>query len=357
MGKPVYLREFDRVLDVKSGQSIMSAALRAGLAYPAEPGCRQGTCGQCKSLLIEGEVRLLAGCAETLTQDEQRSGRILVCQVSPRTACDIALVDRMDPADHPNRTIDGKLRCIDAPTPEIRVLTFEDRSDTPFEFSPGQFASIEFEPRNLGARDYSMASLPRAREILFHIRLAQGEVSDYIARRLKPGAEVRLSGPYGAAYLRNYHKGPIIVACGGTGMAPALSIVAAALAAGHPSPVRAYIGARNKRALYALPQFDRLAARYRQLTVIPLVSDEPGRVSIRQGLVGDALADDLRDGHITVQSAKVYLSGPPAMVDHCRAVLRHVEFPPRDLHFDSFLGMREKARAGMVTRRDFGMGS
>ena len=51
----------------------------------------------------------------------------------------------------------------------------------------------------------------------------------YVAETLKVGDKVRVEGPFGASYLRESHRGPIIAVAGGSGMAPIKSIVERAL--------------------------------------------------------------------------------------------------------------------------------
>ena len=77
-----------------------------------------------------------------------------------------------------------------------------------------------------------------------------GATSGYVAGKLKLGDAVRVEGPFGASYLRESHRGPIIAVAGGSGMAPIKSIVEQALARALPQHIYFYFGvARGTRPL------------------------------------------------------------------------------------------------------------
>jgi len=64
-----------------------------------------------------------------------------------------------------------------------------------------------------------------------------GRVTEYVFATLKPGDAVRISGPLGTSYLRQKHTGPMLCVGGGTGIAPIMSILRGAMAAGIYIPV------------------------------------------------------------------------------------------------------------------------
>lgn len=79
----VTLLNIGRTIAVAKGQTILSAALEAGIDYPH--GCKSGRCGTCKSRLLEGEVDLLDHSRFALTADEREAGLILACRAVPTT--------------------------------------------------------------------------------------------------------------------------------------------------------------------------------------------------------------------------------------------------------------------------------
>lgn len=73
-----------------AGQTLLEAALADGIDAPYS--CRDGFCGCCAALLLEGKVTMAAD--DALTPDAKRKGLILACQARPTTrACRIRFVE------------------------------------------------------------------------------------------------------------------------------------------------------------------------------------------------------------------------------------------------------------------------
>ena len=81
--------------------------------------------------------------------------------------------------------------------------------------------------------------------------MAGGATSLHVSERLKVGDSVLVEGPFGASYLREAHRGPIIAVAGGSGMAPIKSVVERALQKELPQHIYLYFGVRSERDLYS----------------------------------------------------------------------------------------------------------
>ncbi|MEO6775990.1 MAG: ferric reductase-like transmembrane domain-containing protein [Kofleriaceae bacterium] len=66
-----------------AAQSILEVAEEAGVAIPFE--CRSGICGQCKTRLVSGKVRMEV--QDALTQQDRAKGLILACQAHATRDC------------------------------------------------------------------------------------------------------------------------------------------------------------------------------------------------------------------------------------------------------------------------------
>ena len=55
------------------GETILAAALRAGVPYPC--GCRSGNCGACKSTLASGEIEMSPYSEYALSKAERDQGQ------------------------------------------------------------------------------------------------------------------------------------------------------------------------------------------------------------------------------------------------------------------------------------------
>ena len=269
------------------GETILAAALRAGVPYPC--GCRSGNCGACKSTLAAGEIEMSPYSDYALSKAERGAGLILACRAVPWSDCEVAWLEADDVAMHPIRHLDCEVTEVAQATHDIRIVRMAIQAGGPFDFSAGQYASVIFDPARpakLPPRDFSMANRPGGDTLEFHIRLmAGGAVTPYVANSLKPGERGRVVGPYGNAFYRPRHAGPILAIAGGSGLAPIKSTVEEALARGARQPIHLYFGVRAERDVYLEDYFRALAAKQANLRFIPVLSEPDAATRRRTGFL------------------------------------------------------------------------
>jgi ferredoxin-NAD(P)+ reductase (naphthalene dioxygenase ferredoxin-specific) len=221
-----------------------------------------------------------------------------------------------------------------------------------FSFRAGQYARLSFGP--FPPRDYSMANQPGSRQLEFHIRQMNDDgASAYVARLLRVSEPVRLEGPFGEAYLREDHSGPILAVAGGSGLAPIGSIVKTALAAGQDRAVHLYFGVREERDLYMEDRFQALAQAHANFSFVPVLSNPPHGGTRRQGTPDAAVAKDFRD----LAGYRAYLAGPPALVEAAVERLLGLGLSEDDIHADPFYGDAEMAAHRRAKEAPGGSGS
>jgi ferredoxin-NAD(P)+ reductase (naphthalene dioxygenase ferredoxin-specific) len=341
MSFKVRIAQAGRTIEVPTGATILSTALDAGVGYPF--GCQSGNCGACKSHLVKGEVTMEGYSEFALSEEEKARGLILACRAVPWADCDVAWLEEDDLIVHPRRVLSCKVAALDDATHDIKRVRLAIESGGPFDFSAGQFASVTFD--GCPPRDYSMANVPGDPMLEFHVRrTAGGATSAYVADMLRPGDSVRVEGPFGASYLRESHRGPIIAVAGGSGMAPLKSIVERALAKGLPQHIYFYFGVRTERDLYLHDHFAGLAKRHDNLHFIPVLSEGDG-MTRRCGLVHEAVAEDFDE----FDGCKAYLAGPPVMVEAATRLFERRGMRRLDIHADAFYTAAEMASAGKKT--------
>ena len=330
-----------RAIDVPTGGTILEAALDAGIGYPF--GCQSGNCGACKSHLLKGEVTMEGYSEFALSDEEKARGLILACRAVPWEECEVAWLEEDDLIVHPRRLLACTVAELDDATHDIKRLRLRIDSGGPFDFSAGQFASVTF--AGCAPRDYSMANLPGSDLIEFHVRRSPGgTTSAYVAEKLKVGDAVRVEGPFGASYLREAHRGPIVAVAGGSGLAPIKSIVERALAKQMPQHIYFYFGVRSERDIYMEDHFKALAKQHPTLHFVPVLSEGDG-MERRCGLVHEAVAADFDE----FDGCKAYLAGPPVMVEAATRLLEQRGMRRIDIHADAFYTAAEMANAGKKT--------
>jgi CDP-4-dehydro-6-deoxyglucose reductase/ferredoxin-NAD(P)+ reductase (naphthalene dioxygenase ferredoxin-specific) len=325
------------------GETILAAALRAGVPYPC--GCRSGNCGACKSTLLAGEIEMSPYSDYALSKAERGAGLVLACRAVPWSDCEVAWLEAEDVAAHPVRHLDCEVTRIEQATHDIRILRMAIRTGGPFDFSAGQYASVIFGSQQgegrLPPRDFSMANRPSESELEFHVRLVPGgAVTPYVASALEAGARVRVVGPYGNAFYRPRHAGPILALAGGSGLAPIKSTVEEALATGARQPIHLYFGVRAERDLYLVDHFRGLAATHANLKFVPVLSEPQGSTPYRTGFLSEAIGRDFSD----LDGYKAYLAGPPIMVETCTMVLKKLGLARQNCHADAFYTEADKAK-------------
>jgi len=314
-----------RTLQLEPGANLL-ATLREH-QVPISYSCVAGRCGTCRCKVVEGSV-LETGREAKITNPGDE-GYVLACMSVVTSSAVIEVPEPDEVVTHPARIIKATVLAIEHMTHDIRRLRL--KSAKPLEFSPGQYATLQFGPEL--ARPYSMANLACDDELEFHVRLVPGgRVTGYIEGSLAAGDAVRVSGPLGTAYLRRKHEGPILCVAGGTGLAPVLSIVRGALESGMKQPIHLYFGVRTERDVYGLPWLEQLQAGHGNLHVHVVVSTGEAGPQFRTGLVTDAFGADWD----SLAGWRAYLCGAPPMVEAAAMLARRKGIAPEHVYADAF---------------------
>ena len=325
------IEQFDQDIMVEDGETILSSALSAGIDYPFL--CQQGQCGSCKSYLISGSVDLGTFYNPMVLTDHERSrGIILACQAQPLEDCIVSVAELGGEISHVVREIACSVVAVAHPASDITVIQLRNGSGQPFIFSAGQYAHLTFP--GLPAREYSMANRPDVDLLEFHIRhLPEGRVSGYAARDLTAGTSVTLRGPFGTAYLREEHLGPILLGAAGSGLAPIQSIAETALAYGLKQRLHLYFGVRDHHNLYHQERLAALAQRYPNLSITVALSEPSDAGGRRVGNLSSIIAADFED----LTDYHVYLAGPPAFCEAAQLAVLERGVTPASCFMDSFV--------------------
>ncbi len=324
-GMELLIQPLRKLIHVEPGANLLEA-LRAA-QIPVSHSCMAGRCGTCRCRVLQGEV-FDSGRAEHNPLNA-RDSHVLACQTIVTGPCTIEIPEPDEIVVHPARTLKATVQSVQALTHDIlRVLL---KPSKPLEFSPGQYAQLQFTPEH--TRLYSMAGLASDGVLEFHVRVVpQGRVSGYIALNLKPGDTVRVSGPLGSAYLRRKHTGPMLCVAGGTGLAPVLAILRGVIAAGMTNPIHLYFGVRSHRDVYGLDWLVSLQACLPALTLHLVVASGGDTLEQRLGTVTQAIAQDLG----SLEGWRAYLCGAPPMVEAAALLVRQKGMAAECIHADAF---------------------
>ncbi len=152
--KPVYqayIQSMDKTVTVKHRQTLLEAALEAGLDYPYS--CGAGSCTTCKTKLIQGQYKDLSDMSLVLTEDDLKKGYILACQALPKSDL-IVTLEAYESKEY-SREMTGYHR-LTHDIVEVKI-----RLSEKMRYSAGQYADLAVAGVK-GSRSYSFAAAPGA---------------------------------------------------------------------------------------------------------------------------------------------------------------------------------------------------
>jgi CDP-4-dehydro-6-deoxyglucose reductase len=124
----------------------------------------------------------------------------------------------------------GKVIRIENETPSTRRFWIEIPEITDFDFSPGQFVTLDLpihEQKNKRWRSYSIASAPNGTNVLelVIVLLEGGLGTTYLFNKVSVGSEILLRGPQGKFTMPDPLDQDLFLICTGTGIAPFRSML------------------------------------------------------------------------------------------------------------------------------------
>jgi len=337
-----------RVVQVKSGDNLLKAALSAGLAWPHD--CRVGSCGTCRCRLVKGKIKPLADFSYVLDGAQLKDGMILACQTALKSDVEIEVElgadDEAVAAIVEIEGVIGQTRMLTHDIMEV-IIKLEkpfphaaEPESHPAAYRAGQYADISFSGISQ-PRSYSFAKAPETEnqnELTFYIRrVPNGELTGWLFDADRVGTKVKVGGPYGSFWLRE-GDGPVVCIAGGSGMSSIKALLEHAARVGCARDVVYLFGARTQQDLYCLEEMEALEKQWDSgfsLRFIPVLSDEP-EDSDWQGLRG-LVTEHIPAQDLDWSKAQGYLCGPPPMIDAGIEALKKLGVGDKDIHFDKFL--------------------
>jgi CDP-4-dehydro-6-deoxyglucose reductase len=330
----VTLLPSQQVLSVEEGETILDAALRAGLNLPHS--CKGGHCSSCRARVREGQVRYPLGRPLGLMADEERDGYALLCQAHAQSTDLTIEVREIRPpvAEIQVKSLPCRIERLQLLAPDVMAVFLRLPAAETFNFVAGQYLDIML-PQSR-RRSFSIASAPHDSQLIeLHVRrVASGEFTQQLFSGMKEKTLLRIEGPLGQFWFRQESPRPALLIGGGTGYAPLRSMLRHLLALGDRRPLHLYWGAQARADLYEDSQVRELCEKHPQLRYTPVLS-EPGAADAWTGRRGWVHAAALED-HPQLAGFDVYASGPPAMVEAVRRDFVERGLPQQQLFFDSF---------------------
>lgn len=339
MSHQLTIEPLGQTIDIEEGQTILDAALRAGIYLPH--ACGHGLCGTCKVQVSDGDIEHGEASSFALMDYEREEGKCLACcaTVESDVVIEAEIEEEPDALNLPVQDFAGVVSRMEDLTPTVKGVWIE--LDTPITFQSGQYVQLHI-PGEGSTRAFSIASAPAQRnEIELNIRRVPGGMgTGWVHEQLRAGDRVQVSGPYGRFFLReSAHRADdlaYLFLAGGSGLSSPRSMVLDLLDQGCTRPITLINGARNRAELYHHEELAQLTQKYPNFTYIATLSDEPSDSDWpgARGFVHETAKahfnNDFR-GH------KAYLCGPPLMIDACITTLMQGRLFERDIYTEKFI--------------------
>jgi CDP-4-dehydro-6-deoxyglucose reductase len=306
----VSLANSGRAFSVESGESVLAAALRAGLNLPH--GCRGGQCGACRARLISGDSSHARGSPLGLAPADAAAGYVLLCQLRAHGDLVIDAAPVAAAGEASIKRLPCRVERTVAFGHDLLGVFLRLPAAEPFGFEPGQ--SIDFLLAGARRRRFAIASPPHdSRPLELHVRRVVGdEFTDRLFSPQARGTLLSIEGPRGDFRYRpaGATARPMLLIGGGGGFAPLNCIIRHVVENGLGRDMHLYWGVRAEGDLYAHAALEALCRRAPNLRYTPVLSEPGPAWRGRRGWVHEAVLGDA----VRLQECEVYASGPPAMI-------------------------------------------
>ncbi len=366
----------EKTIKVAPGSKLLGALAENKLFVSSACG-GGGTCGQCRVIVEEGGGSILATETSHINKREARCGQRLSCQVTVKQDMKIEVEDEVFGIQKWQATV----RSNDNVATFIKELVLELPEGENVDFRAGGFIQIECPAYTLGfdqfdvqdeyrpdwdamklwdiqakvtepvLRAYSMANYPEERGIvMLNVRIATpppgkagklppGLMSSYIFN-LKAGDKVTISGPFGEFFAKETENEMVFVG-GGAGMAPMRSHIFDQLERLKTKrKITFWYGARSRREMFYVEDFDRLAKEHDNFEWHVALSDpqEGDDWTGYTGFIHNVLYDNYLKHHQAPEDCEFYMCGPPIMNASVIKMLEDMGVEPENIMLDDFGG-------------------
>ncbi|GEM74042.1 NADH:ubiquinone reductase (Na(+)-transporting) subunit F [Vibrio sagamiensis] len=357
------------------GGKLLTALAGAGVFVSSACG-GGGSCGQCRVKVKSGGGDILPTELDHITKGEAREGERLACQVAMKTDMDIELPEEIfgvkkwecsvisndnkatfikelklqipDGESVPFRA--GGYIQIEAPAHHVKYADYDIPEEYREDWDKFNLFRYESKVTEETIRAYSMANYPEEHGIIMlNVRIATpppnnpdvapGIMSSFIWS-LKEGDKCTISGPFGEFFAKDTDAEMVFVG-GGAGMAPMRSHIFDQLKRlNSKRKMSFWYGARSKREMFYVEDFDGLAADNDNFVWHCALSDPlpEDNWDGYTGFIHNVLYENYLRDHEAPEDCEYYMCGPPMMNAAVIGMLKDLGVEDENILLDDFGG-------------------
>lgn len=204
---------------------------------------------------------------------------------------------------------------------------------------PGQHLDVRLtaEDGYQAVRSYSISSTPDADRTTITVELLEdGEVSPYLVEEVREGDRIELRGPIGGYFVWDGDDDePLLLVCGGSGVAPLMSIIRHRARIGSRVPTRLLYSSRAPDDVIYRDELEALVAEDEQLEVIHTFTREQpeGWTGYGRRIDPEMLSEVAWP---TGQAARAYVCGPTRLVETVASGLIEIGYATGNVRTERF---------------------
>ena len=315
------------VFTCEAGQTILDAAEKCGVVLPYS--CKTGQCSTCKCRVISGlSVTQVAEIG--LSTPEMQNGWVLSCVRSPKSDMLVEVENLSDLILPKPRTLPCRIQSLKRLSNYvIEVKLRLPPSGSNFSYLPGQYIDL-IGPNGI-RRSYSLASA-KGEYLELHVGYVEhGFMSSYWFDAAKTNDLLRLYGPLGTFFLRDFSNLDLVFLATGTGIAPVkamLESLKVQALVNRPRSVSVYWGVRTEQDLYL-----NLSNFIGDVRYVPVLSRSDSTWAGVRGYVQQQFIRDFADCSMVA----VMAAGSSDMVSDARTLCHQFGLPGSRFFADAFV--------------------
>lgn len=365
----------EKEISVPAGGKLLGALAEGNLFVSSACG-GGGTCGQCTVHVTEGGGEILPTELNHISKREAREGKRLSCQVAVKNDMKV----EVDDAVFGVKKWECEVISNDNVATFIKELVLKIPDGESVPFRAGGYIQIECGPYDINYSDfnvaeeyredwekfglfkinavnnenvtraYSMANYPEEKGIIMlNVRIASpppnnpnvqpGLMSSYIFN-LKAGDKVTISGPFGHFFAKDTDAEMVFIG-GGAGMAPMRSHIFDQLKRlNSKRKITFWYGARSKREMFYVEDFDQLAEEFPNFEWHVALSDAlpEDNWDGYTGFIHNVVYENHLKNHPAPEDCEYYMCGPPIMNKSVIEMLHNLGVEDENILLDDFGG-------------------
>lgn len=362
----------DKSITVAAGGKLLNTLADAGIFLSSACG-GGGTCAQCKCQVLDGGGSMLPTEAGHFTMGEAKDNWRLSCQVAVKQdmkievdpeffgvkqwECEVIsnhnvatfikeLVLKIPEGESVNFRAGGYVQ-LEIPQHEVQYKNFDIDEDFREDWEKFGLFDLTSKCNETTIRAYSMANYPEEFGIVkFNIRVATppprtnhppGIMSSYVFN-MKPGDKIKVFGPYGEFFAKETDNEMVFIG-GGAGMAPMRShIFDQLLRLNTKRKITFWYGARSKKEMFYVEDFDKLAAEHDNFEWhVALSEPQPeDNWTGYTGFIHNVVHEHYLKDHKAPEDCEYYMCGPPIMNASCIKMLKDLGVEDDNIALDEF---------------------